>query len=508
MMEKLSSRRGYPSSGTGLTLAIVMALGTGLTTGAAAQSDGPANEASDQPRQMPAGYHVETIEPPANTALEVGGLAWHPNGDLYVTTRYGEVWIYRDGQWLEFADGLHQPLGVHISSNGERIFVAQKPGLTELVDTDDDDRAELYKTINDGWGMTPNYHEYVYGPARDRAGNFYLALNLAHGPGKVRGSTMGRPSAHRGWVWKVTPEGQGVPFASGFRSPAGINMSPSGDLFVTDNQGDWVATSALYHVQQGHFYGHPAALSDDPRFKDRNLDEVPVSVFKKMRTLPAVRFPHRELAQSPGNLAFDTPATDFSPFDGQMFVGDQTSSNIMRISLEKVDGHYQGVIFNFIDHLQSGVVRATFEKGSNSLWVGQTSRGWSSVGEAPYGLQKVVYDGETTPYAIKTIRLTPQGFRLVFTKPVDREQAKQLELYQIRHWGYQHTAEYGSPRIDMATVQPQQVSIGDNGRQLTLSLPGLKTNRVYKITAPIAAASGETLSTHTGFYTLNRRKNP
>ena len=43
------------------------------------------------------------------------------------------------------------------------------------------------------------------------------------------------------------------PFACGLRSPNGINFSPEGDLFYTDNQGEWVATCKLVHLEEGDY---------------------------------------------------------------------------------------------------------------------------------------------------------------------------------------------------------------------------------------------------------------
>ena len=61
----------------------------------------------------------------------------------------------------------------------------------------------------------------------------------------------------RGWILKIAPDGKTTPFAPGFRSPNGVNFDSAGRLWVTDNQGDWLGTSKLFHVKEGNFYGHP-----------------------------------------------------------------------------------------------------------------------------------------------------------------------------------------------------------------------------------------------------------
>ena len=67
----------------------------------------------------------------------------------------------------------------------------------------------------------------------------------------------------RGWVYRSDRRGHFQPLASGFRSPCGIGMSPSDELFITDNQGDWVADCCLYHVPRGQLL-RPSGLASPP----------------------------------------------------------------------------------------------------------------------------------------------------------------------------------------------------------------------------------------------------
>ena len=45
----------------------------------------------------------------------------------------------------------------------------------------------------------------------------------------------------------------------------------------------------------------------------------------------AVWLPHGMVANSPGNPTWDTTGGKFGPFGGQMFLGDQTLSNLFRV---------------------------------------------------------------------------------------------------------------------------------------------------------------------------------
>ena len=102
--------------------------------------------------------------------------------------------------------------------------------------------------------MSGDYHEFAFGPARDKDGNFFVTLNVGFGGGHQSKAPW------RGWCVKITPKGELIPYATGLRSPNGINFSPDGDLFYCDNQGEWVATCKMHHIREGEYYGHPAGL--------------------------------------------------------------------------------------------------------------------------------------------------------------------------------------------------------------------------------------------------------
>lgn len=63
-----------------------------------------------------------------------------------------------------------------------------------------------------------------------------------------------------------------------------------------------------------------------------------------LRRQPTLWLPHGELVNSPGNSLFDEAGGKFGPFGGQVFIGCQTRSNIVRANLEMVGGEYQGAV--------------------------------------------------------------------------------------------------------------------------------------------------------------------
>ncbi len=453
---------------------------------------------------VPDGYRVETISTPEDVFLEVGGIGFLQDGSVMFCSREGQVWQYKNKQWSLFADGLYEPLGLYVDPKTDDIFVVQRPELTQLIDTDHDGKADYYKTVGQGWGISNNYHEYAYGPVRDSKGNFYGALNLGHDEESgnlVHDSIMNRSAKYRGWFFQINTTGEFVPWASGLRSPCGVGINKDDELFYTDNQGDWVPTSTLHHVVKGRFYGHPASLEDHPDFLGKDLNAITVEKYDTLRTKPIVWIPYGELANSPGNLAFNETQGKFGPFEDQIFIGDQTLANVMRVVLEKVQGEYQGVVFNFVNGLQCGVIRNRFDK-DGSLWLGQGARGWNSVGPKPFGIQKIVWDGKTIPTEMHAISLTDQGFKITFTKPMRESELKDLSSYTIKHWGYKYDSHYGSDKMNITSVDIKKINVV-NSKTVELELP-LVTDRVYHIECRVKADDNSELKNRIGYYTLNR----
>lgn len=451
---------------------------------------------------LPKGYAIETVPTPDNVRFHATGLDVDKQGAVYVATRFGDVWKYTDKQWSKFADGLHEPTGLMCDTDGS-IVVGQKPELTRLVDVNKDGIADDYIRVADGWSFHDNYHEFNFGPVKDAEGNYYGTLNLGHGvPDALALGAMDSGGGYRGWAYKVNTKGEFIPFASGLRSPAGLGISPNNELFYTDNQGDWVETSTLHLLQEGKFYGHPVPLRDHPDFtidKIRN-NKTNFKMFDDMREKPVVWIPYVEVANSPGNPEWDVTEGKFGPFKGQIFIGDQTQSNIFRVIIDKVNGKYQGAVINFIDGFQSGNIRLKFDQ-LGQLWVGQTARGWGAKGSKPFGLEKVVWNGDM-PFELLSMNLTKTGFKLTFTEPLQEEVvlAKDFDVYE---YNYLYSSNYGSDKHNKKDLPISKVTVSADKMSVDIDLPLTKGKIVVVDFAKLLNFKGEKTSVSTVFYTLN-----
>jgi len=451
---------------------------------------------------------------PDDIALEASGILPLPGKRLLVTTRRGEVW-WIDGaydanpqpKFTLFASGLHEPLGIIAAPKGG-YYVAQRQELTRLVDTDNDGRADVFETVYK-FPVSGSYHEYAFGPVLAPNGNVRVALNVAFG-----GATQA-PAPWRGWMVEITPDGQMTPVAAGLRSPCGFTVTSQGDWFFADNQGEWVGSGRITHVEPGDFAGHPASLAWSRlpgstvklRPEDiRDFEEPFPDVAKRMPglKLPAVWLPHAVLGISNSGIVEDTTAGKFGPFAGQLFIADQGQSKINRIALEKIKGVWQGAVFPFREGFNCGIIRLTYgEEGV--MFAGETARGWGAVGPAQQGLERLEWTGKV-PFEIKEVRAQPDGFVLTFTEPVDPIAAAKPENYNISGFTYLYHRAYGSAPVNRVACPIRKVVVAPDGLSVRLAGACLREGYVHEIKATglRAAKSGEPLLHATAYYTLNR----
>ena len=480
-------------------------------------------------------FKIMKVPAPEGTLLEVGGLALLPNGDLGISTRRGEVFIVenptsRKPYFRRFASGLHEILGLAYKDGA--LYCAQRGELTKLVDTNNDGKADVYETVY-AWPISGHYHEYSFGPKIAPDGTFFVSGNVAFGDEQwYRGESR---VPWRGWIMNITPEGKMTPWATGMRSPAGLGML-DGDLFYSDNQGDYVGSGGIWHITKGAFVGHPAGLKwtslpnsplkltaeqldkvvDDRDIKDgqgraikpeNRVNEKYITHREAMKLVPELRtqavvLPHTVLGISNSEM-IKIPENAFGPFGGQILIGDQGQSKIMRVVMEKVKGEYQGVAFDFRGGFQSGVMRLLFAP-DGSLFVGETNRGWGSAGEANQGLQRLVWNKDL-PFEMRTIKAMPDGFEIEFTQPADRKSAEDLASYAVESFTYKYQPVYGSPPVNQLEHKVKGVKVSEDGLKARIIVDNLRKDYVYNIALEGVRTKENSYSlVHTnGFYTLN-----
>ena len=435
-------------------------------------------------------YKIIQIPLPPELVLEVSSLETLPDGQLLIGTRRGDIYLVENAyadpvdkpKFTRWATGLHEIMG--LAQRDGAVYAAQRGEITRLKDTAHTGHADTYETFYDGWGIKGDYHEYPMMSHFDKGGNLYVALCLT--------GSVGSESPFRGWFFKITPDGKGIPFACGVRSPGAVGFNHLGEIFYTDNQGFWNGADNFKQVTEGSFTGNPTgnkwydeALKLNPAFGPKPPEPASPSRWHieaaKFPTLipPPVMLPYKKMGQSASGIVCDTSDGKFGPFNHQLFVADQSHSNIARLGLEKIKGKNQGWAMPFRRGFGSGIVPMV-QAADGSWFVGGTNRGWGSTGSKPYSLERFVWTGKT-PFEMLDMKLKADGFELSFTQPVDAKTATDPKSYDLSTFTYIYQSSYGSPEVDKTEPTIKNITVSADGLKVKLVIEGLVVGSIHEL---------------------------
>jgi len=421
----------------------------------------------------------------------VGGMDFTSSGDLIISTWDSLGAVYRiknalslDTNQIEvkrIAWGLAEPLGLKVVN--DRIFVLQKQELTELVDSDKDEIVDEYRTICNGWGATGNFHEFAFGLVY-KDGFFYAGLATAIQPG---GKSTIPQNKDRGKAIKMGMDGKFEFVASGLRTPNGFGIGIDDEIFIADNQGDWLPSCKILHLKPGAFFGNYSVdLYNIGKYKDQP---------------PMVWLPQNEI----GNSATQPAKLNMGPYRNQMIHGDVTHGGLKRVFVERINGDYQGVVFPFTQGMEGGTNRLIVGPDSN-LYVGMIGNpgNWGHTNHEWFGLEALKWNGNPV-FDMLAIRSLKNGFEIEFTEPLPEKVKNWNRLMDLSSWSYTPTMKYGGPKIELEEFKPEKLWLSKDRKKLIVELKNLKEGFVYHfaLNDSLQSASGRTLWSTKAWYTLN-----
>ncbi|MDR6197396.1 PA14 domain-containing protein [Siphonobacter sp. SORGH_AS_0500] len=423
----------------------------------------------------------------------VGGMDFLPDGRMVVSTwdSLGSVYLIdsrkatnpQQIQVKRIAYGLAEPLGIKVVDN--EIYVMQKQELTKLVDSNHDDLIDDYQTVCNGWKVSANFHEFAFGLVY-KEGYFYGTLATAINPG---GASTQPQIPDRGKVVKINrKDGSFSLIASGLRTPNGIGLGVDNEIFIADNQGDWLPANKIVHLQPGAWYG------------SRSVDFAGTARLKE--TLPVVWLTQDEIGNSPSQPA----PLNVGPYQNQMVHGDVTHGGLKRVFAEKVNGSYQGVVFRFTQGLEAGVNRLAWGP-DGSLYIGGvgSTGNWGQTGKLGYGLQKLTFN-QTPTFEMLAVRAQAKGVEIEFTEPLPKGTGEASTDYTIRQWWFKPTADYGGPKLNDERLTIKNIQVSADRKRVFLELPGMLSKHVVYIRLnrkTIVSSTGKNLWTTEAWYTMN-----
>ena len=137
------------------------------------------------------------------------------------------------------------------------------------------------------------------------------------------------------WITAFSPE----PVSAGHRFPMGLALDRDGELFATDNQGNYKPFNELNHVRRGAHFGFV-------NFLERGKPQPPV-------TPPAIDIPHPWTRSVNGICFLDSsntgrlrdPARLFGPFEGHLVGCEYDTCRLIRMTLQRVGDTIQGAAY-------------------------------------------------------------------------------------------------------------------------------------------------------------------
>jgi cytochrome c len=426
---------------------------------------------------------------------KVAGMDFLPDGRMVVSTwdAMGGVYVLSNVasgdpkkiKVKQIARGLAEPLGLKVVDGV--IYVLQKQELTKLVDNDGDDVIDEYQCFAKGWRASGNFHEFAFGlvyqPAEDA---FYAALAIAILPG---GASARPQIADRGKVIKINRKDGSMAFvARGLRTPDGVGTGPDGQVFIADNQGDWLPSSKILHVKPGAFYNSYAVDS-------ANVAQLPVQP-------PVVWLPQDEIGNSPTQPLL----LNDGPYQNQLIHGDVCYGGLQRVFMEKINGDYQGCVFRFTQGLEGGTHRLT-RGPDGAIYVGMIGNpgNWGQEGKFWYGLQRLQYNGQSA-FEMLSVKARSNGLLVEFAEPLPAGVGWNPNSYFIEQWRYVPTINYGGPKVDQVGLPIRSVNVSADRKSVFLEVPDIKAGHVVHLRLMDLWVSelGHEIWTTEAWYTMNQ----
>ncbi len=370
-------------------------------------------------------FAVDTLtipyENPSKALFFCTGVDILPDGRVAVCTAHGDVWTAKIDEkastvsWQRFATGLYHPLGLKVVDG--KIVVLEGGQLTRLHDHNDDGEADFYECLCNDWHTGPGEHAYDTCLETDPKGNFYF----------FKTGDTDLPSG--GCLLKVSKDGSKVEtFATGFRHPIGMGMSPTGIVTGADQEGNWMPATRIDQYKKDGFYG-------DMRAHHRKV--APSTYDPPLCWLP------REVCNSAGGQ-FWVPEKTFGALAGlPIHLSYGRCRAFVLLRQEFADGTVQGGATALPLNFLSGSCRGRFDATGNLFVCGLN--GWQTAAKADGSLQRVRSTGKPLNAVVKS-EVCESGVKLTFSEALDAKSAEAVQNYKAAQWNYRWSGDYGSKR--------------------------------------------------------------
>ena len=446
----------------------------------------------------------ELVQLPLRRDVMPISLGWRPNGEMILGSLKGRVWRGHDedgdglpDHLLPISDDLAAPYGIHAADRW--VDVVNKHSLIRLSDEDGDGTTDRHRVMASGWGHTDDYHDWVVGLPVDGQGNYYISIPCQ------QDSRNEAAARYRGRVLRLVPDNEQFALeeiSRGHRFPMGMARSRSGELFVTDNQGNYNPFNELNHVLPGRHFGFINKLEQS--------SSLPADV-----TPPSIAIPHPWTRSVNGICFLETPeavgGSTFGPFEGHLVGCEYDTRRLIRMSLDLVEGQYQGAAYPLAEAADDprngleGPIQCAVAPNGDLYIASIRDSGWGG-GNNTGSLVQARLDVASLPAGIAEVKAIPQGFRLHFTKEVDRGRAGKLQNYTCESYRRISTPAYGGDDVDRRREKLTSIHVSSDGMTVDVLLAELREGFVYEWKLSRLVSDDQEFYPAEAYYTLRRVK--